>query len=180
MLKYVYQLRDLKVSDLYGVYSESLEKDRVLTYYDLDVNEGYLCVCQDFFQYLKQVFFSTEGACCVLYTIGDIYVSALRLEPYKDGLLISAVETMPEYRRKGYAAELLKGVIRYAGSHGVGKLYSHVEKRNIPSLLLHESCGFSRISESASYIDGTVSNRGCTFCYALMGLANSTGVISDG
>jgi ribosomal protein S18 acetylase RimI-like enzyme len=84
------------------------------------------------------------------------------LEPYRDGLLVEALETAPGYRRRGYAEALLRQVL---GSFAGKKIYSHVDKTNIPSLRLHEKCGFSRISECAAYIDGSINSRACTLCY---------------
>ena len=89
------------------------------------------------------------------------YICALRLEPYCDGLLLEALETAPAYRRRGYAEKLiLAAIAHFAGK----KLYSHVSKRNVPSLCVHEKCGFRRILEYAVYIDGSVNQRSCTLC----------------
>jgi len=73
------------------------------------------------------------------------YVSALRLEPYRDGLLLEALETAPEQRRKGFAAALIRAVQCFL--EGKTKLYSHVDKRNLSSLKVHEKCGFRIVSE---------------------------------
>ncbi len=114
-----------------------------------------------FRDYLAHVFFRTPGAVyCILQEDG-LWVSALRLEPYKDGLLVEALETAPEYCRRGYGEKLLRAVQTRIGH----KLYSHVHKKNRPSLALHEKCGFRRISEMAAYIDGSVNDRCCTLCW---------------
>lgn len=62
---------------------------------------------EDFREYLSQVFFAAEGAAYFILEEAGRYVSALRLEPYEDGLLLEALETAPEERRKGYAAHLI-------------------------------------------------------------------------
>lgn len=90
------------------------------------------------------------------------YISALRLEPYKDGLLLEALETAPRHRRKGYGYQLLKAVLNAFPDR---KIYSHVSKRNVPSLAIHEKCGFRKISDAAAYIDGSVNERAVTLCY---------------
>ena len=61
---------------------------------------------EEFYRYLSQVFFKTPGAICAVWEESGRYVSALRLEPYRDGLLLEALETAPEQRRKGFAAAL--------------------------------------------------------------------------
>ena len=89
-------------------------------------------------------------------------VSALRLEPYRDGLLLEALETHPMHRRKGYAKELVTAVMETVGEQ---RVYSHVGKRNVASLNTHLSCGFQRISEQAVYADGSINDRCATLLY---------------
>ena len=117
----------------------------------------------DFYRYLSQVFFKTPGAFYAVWEENGRYVSALRLEPYRDGLLLEALETDPEQRRRGYAAALIQAVQTYLGESG--KLYSHVDKRNLPSLKTHEKCGFCRIADFAAYVDGSVNRKACTMCW---------------
>ena len=75
------------------------------------------------------------------------------------------METAPECRRKGYATLLLQSVQQHLGSHGPVRLYSHVHKNNRPSLSVHQHCGFQIVSDSASYIDGSVSANAYTLRY---------------
>lgn len=117
---------------------------------------------QDFYQYLHDCFFATPGAVYAVWTEENAYISALRLEPYKDGLLLEALETAPQYRRRGYAYQLIKAVLAaFPGQ----KIYSHISKGNAASLAVHEKCGFRKISDSAAYIDGSVNNRAVTLCH---------------
>lgn len=88
------------------------------------------------------------------------YISALRLEPYRDGLLLEALETKPVYRKMGYASTLMEAVKRVVSK----KIYSHVGKWNTASLAIHEKCGFQRILEYVTYADGSVSEKSCTMC----------------
>jgi RimJ/RimL family protein N-acetyltransferase len=83
------------------------------------------------------------------------------LEPYRDGLLLEALETAPECRRKGFAAELVRAAQGYAAGT---KIYSHVNKGNLASLRTHEKCGFHRIADHAVYADGSVMQNHVTFC----------------
>lgn len=114
----------------------------------------------DFRQYLAEDFFRQKGAFYAIWEENGRYVSALRLEPYRDGLLLEALETAPDQRRKGYAATLIQAV---QGLPGVEKTYSHVSKRNAPSQATHKKCGFRQVSDQATYIDGSVNARAVTF-----------------
>jgi len=116
---------------------------------------------QEFHQYLRECFFQTPGAVYAIWAVDGRYVSALRLEPYQDGLLLEALETAPNQRRKGYAVALINAVFEKVRGQ---KIYSHVSKKNRPSLATHEKCGFQRILEHAVYADGSVLSTSCTFC----------------
>ncbi len=162
MLKIVDNLGNLCFSQLMGVYVEGNRENGAENYPNLPENQQILEAEQDFHQYLRECFFSTPGAFYALWVVDTIYVSALRLEPYQDGLLLEALETIPSHRQKGYAKALVDAVLDYVGEQ---KVYSHVHKKNIPSLRTHESCGFRRILEYAQYIDGSRHSQSCTLCH---------------
>ncbi len=148
MLYIAKSLKDLDFRALMDIYIEgNAEKGDILQ------------AEQDFYQYLREVFFTVSGAFYALWQDRGMPVSALRMEPYKDGLLLEALETRPDARRQGYAAQLVKAALEYVGQ---GKVYAHVHKKNVASLKTHEKCGFVRISEIARYIDGSVNDRCCT------------------
>lgn len=117
---------------------------------------------EDFRQYLAEDFFRQSGAFYTIWEENGQYVSALRLEPYRDGLLLEALETRPDQRRKGYAATLIQVVQNLPG---VKKVYSHVSKRNAPSLGVHKKQGFRVVADHATYIDGSVNRRGFTLVW---------------
>lgn len=121
---------------------------------------------QDFYDY-TQAFFREYGGTYALWVKDGRYYSALRLEPYNDGLLLSGLETAQEARGKGYATELVRAVLERLSQTDHKRLYSHVRKNNIPSLKIHNCCGFQRILEHAVYVDGSVYHNSCTFCYEL-------------
>ncbi len=151
MLKVVYSLRDLPFLDLMEVYVEgNLEKgDRFQAE-------------QEFYQYLRQGFFTEpEDRYCLWYTQG-VLVSALRLQKYQDGLLLEALETDPAHRRKGHAQALVREMLQSIPGQ---KVYVHIANWNTPSISLHEKCGFSRILDYAIYADGTVTDRTATYLY---------------
>lgn len=162
MLIVAKNLRDFNFGKLMEVYIEgNLENAQDLWPEEPEGRQIALAE-QEFYQYLQQVFFKTEGAYYLIWEEAGRYVSALRLEPYRDGLLLEALETAPGQRKKGYAAKLMSAAQEFVGDT---KLYSHVHKRNIPSLKVHEFCGFQKILEHAVYADGSVNDRCCTLCY---------------
>ena len=72
----------------------------------------------------------------------------------EDGLLLQALETHPDYRKQGCARKLMEAVQQLLGERTV---YSHVSKKNRPSLAVHRRCGFAVHKDSARYLDGSVS-----------------------
>lgn len=162
MLILARSLRELNFGMLMEVYEEGNRENAGEFWPDLDPAEGLLQAEQDFYQYLKTVFFPVDGAVCAIWEEKGRYVSALRLEPYGDGLLLEGLETAPSARRKGYAENLILAV---QDRFGEKKIYSHVHKGNIPSLKIHKKCGFQIICDHAVYIDGSVNSRCFTLCF---------------
>ena len=159
MLILVNKLRDLRFSQLMAVYQEGNEENGREFWPEHSAGEQLLRAETEFYRYLREVFFPTPGAVYALWAQKDQYVSALRLEPFGDGLLLEALETHPDHRRKGYARELILAV---AEAFPGNRIYSHIGKKNLASLGVHESCGFRRIAQQARYIDGSVDSRCCT------------------
>lgn len=167
MLKLCYALLDLKFSDLMEVYQEGNAENAREFYPQEEKNIGILSAERDFYQYLNESFFPANGAVYAIWIERGTYVSALRLENYQDGLLLEALETHPDYRRRGYAVKLINATVAEMRNSGYSKIYSHIGKRNTASLNTHKACGFQRISEHAVYIDGSVTDRACTLCLEL-------------
>ena len=164
MLRVCKKLSDLKFGQLMAVYEEGNRENGQELYPDLPQPQQMMLAEQEFYSYLRDVFFRTIDACYCLWVVDGRYVSALRLEPYRDGLLLEALETMPDKRGKGYAASLICAVQQFPDLAG-RKIYSHVGKRNEISLKTHRSCGFEITSDRAVYIDGSVNDRCYTLCY---------------
>ena len=162
MLQVVTRLKELDFAKLMAVYEESNRENGRDNYPEEPEFRQLFLQEENFYQYLQQVFFVTPGAVCAVWEENGEYRAALRLEPYKDGLLLAALETAPAFRRKGYG-RLLIGAVQ--SRFPEEKIYAHVHKKNLPSLAIHEACGFIRISEQAAYIDGSVNSRCCTLCY---------------
>lgn len=162
MLIVAKKLKELAFGKLMEVYIEgNLENGQEL-WPDEPKNRQLALAEQEFYQYLQQVFFKTDGAQYLIWEENGRYVSALRLEPYRDGLLLEALETAPDLRRKGYAAKLILAALEHAAG---AKIYAHVHKRNVPSLRTHEKCGFVKILDYAVYADGSVNDRCFTLCH---------------
>ena len=162
MLKVIHSLREMQYSELMAVYHEFLS----ITAQDwsgISPDHGLQLAEQDLWQYMDQVFFKTKGAVAVVWLRDGHYASILRLEPYRDGLLLSALETIPQYRRQGCAESLIRGVIAHLKESGENRIYSHVANKNKASLSLHLKCGFQKISDCAVYLDGSVDPRSSTF-----------------
>ena len=164
MLILAHSLRDLQFGALMEVYADSNE-EKASDWPNLPRGYALTLAEQDFRQYLQEVFFPTDGALCAVWEEEGCYVSALRLEPYRDGLLLEALETRPDQRGKGYAQTLIREMQRYLAQQGPVKLYSHIEKRNSASRSVHEKCGFRVVSDHAVYINGSVDYRCDTWLY---------------
>ena len=157
MLKIVKCMRDLPFSELMDVYIEGNE-EKAKEYGD----GGLLRAEQEFYSYLQEDFFKTTDAFYCIWQDNGKSVSALRLEPYRDGWLLEALETAPEFRKRGYAKALVQAVIAYMDNRVI---YSHVSKSNVASLQTHSTCGFEIWKDCAMYIDGSVNQRAFTLRY---------------
>ena len=162
MLKIIDNMRQLNFSDLMLVYEESNLTSGGDRYPGMSEFDRLREAEQDFYQYLRSLFFKQQNARYAMWEENQHYVSAVRLEPYQDGLLLCALETAPDFRRKGYARKMLHAL----QEHLLGeKLYSHVTKINTASLELHKSCGFHTIKDYAAFIDGSISHDSVTMLY---------------
>ena len=167
MLKVFQSMAGIDTSQLMRVYSESNLKDGMIRYPDLSSHWQQIRTEEDFLSYLREDFFNRPMSLYAVWSLDGTYRAALRVEPYLDGLLLESVETAPEYRRQGYAYILISKMMEYLQKQGIRYVYSHVHKQNFPSLKLHEKIGFSVVSDTAKYIDGTVTQNSFTLVYKL-------------
>lgn len=149
MLKLIYAMSQLDAEQLLVVYTEQN--------WDEDA----------FLSYLREEFFREKGAFYAVWIEENTYKAAVRFCPYRDGVLLHSLETAPAERRKGYACKLLAEALKHLRTTELKKVYSHIEKRNIASIGLHRKCGFEMISDSAIYLDGTVTQYSSTFVICL-------------
>lgn len=167
MLVVIRSVRELRFGELMAVYEQSnLEMGRRLWPQETRDRQFALAE-QDFFDYLRQCFFTLPGSVYCLWQEDGHYVSALRLEPWKDGLLLTGLETTPSRRKKGYACKLVRGVQAYLARQGTVRLYSHISKCNEASIGVHMKCGFRKLFDYAAYNDGSTDRKAWTYIYEL-------------
>ena len=149
MLKLIHSMSELDSEQLLAIYKEHAWDE------------------QEFLSYLREDFFLQSDAVYAIWVEGAEYKAALRAERHNDGLLLHSLETTPGERRKGYAHSLITHFLDYLQMLDCMAVYSHVDKRNRASIALHKKCGFQLYSDSAKYLDGTVTQNSCTMCYYL-------------
>lgn len=162
MVFFARSMRELSFSKLMEIYIEG-NRENGQEFYPEEPEGRQLQLAEErFYHYLREDFFPTAGAVYGILEENGEYISALRLEPYQDGLLLEGLETAPRHRRKGFGKKLMLEVLaQFPGE----KIYSHVGKTNTPSLMLHESCGFQPVLEYSVYIDGSVNSFCRTLCH---------------
>lgn len=166
MLKVIRSFGELDFGQLMKVYEQSNRESGAINYPQLSAGEQQLWAEQDLYSFL-QCFFREREAFYAIWEPAACYVAALRMEPYRDGLLLEALETTPEYRRKGYATALVRAVLLYLEAQGTVKVYSHVSRKNAASLAVHRACGFEKYLDHAVYVDGSVSRKACTYQFSI-------------
>ena len=165
MLMIAEHMGQIRFSDLMDVYYESNILNGREKYPDYSSHRQLLEAEQDFYQYLSSVFFLQKDSFCAIWVADGNYQASLRIEPYKDGYLLCALETKPAARQRGYAAALIVAVQDYLAQKGSGVLYSHISKKNLPSLAVHQKCSFEIIQDYAVYADGSVLSGSYTLEY---------------
>jgi len=154
MLLVFNQYEGIDFGQLMEVYAESNQSNGAILYPEEPENLQMLYAQQDFYEFL-QAFFHIADARYFVWAPEGRYTAALRLEPFMDGLLLEALETLPAARGRGVASELINATIIHLHNQNYDKIYSHVHKQNLPSLAVHYKCGFSLYTNNAVYIDGT-------------------------
>ena len=165
MLKVAGKLSEINFSNLMSVYYEANLVNGKEFYPDDTEGVQIRKAEEDFYQYLSSIFFHQKESYYMIWIDNGCYMSALRLEPYQNGMLLSALETAPDARQKGYASILIMETLSHLSSSGSGIVYSHVSKKNEASLAVHRKCGFQVIKDYAVYADGSVLHDHLTFAY---------------
>ena len=110
MLVVAKSIEELDFPQLMKIYIEGNREHGVELWPDKSQEEQIRLSELDFLAYLQNGFFVKPGAMYMVWQVDGNYVSALRLEQYRDGLLMEALETIPDKRRKGYAVALISSV----------------------------------------------------------------------
>lgn len=148
---------------LLNIYREGIaEKAKQYTYVSSEHDRMRMAE-EDFLYYVNTVFFGVHNAWYFLWENAGTYVAALRVEPYKDGTLLSALETTPALRNRGYGKCMVNSLICHLRSIQGLPLYSHIHKRNAISEHLHQICGFEKVSDYAILLDGTITSDYMTY-----------------
>ena len=164
MLQIITSLDLLPFGEVMAVYEEGNRENGAERYPHLSKNRQILEAEQDFYNYLR-TFFQQKDSFYSLWIVNNEIVSALRVEDYEDGWLISALETKPEKRERGYATALLLETVSYLLRHDKTPIYSHVSNANLPSIAVHEKVGFVKYLPYSRYLDGTVLHNSSTYRY---------------
>lgn len=163
MLIIARSLRDLDFSRLKDVYTESIREQGSIYYRREPENIRLILAEQEFYRFLREDFFRQKGALFAIWEEKGEYVSALRLQPYRDGYLLEGLETAPGHRRKGYGEALVTASVSVLKQMGCSAVYAHVRRNNLASRRLHQMCGFRAAEDYAVLADGTVTREYDTF-----------------
>ena len=162
MLTIIESPEQLPYSALMEIYESSNRIRGAQNYPQCAPTEQLLLAEQDFYAYLQDVL-SSKLAIVALWLAEGRAMSSLRLEKYQDGFLLAGIETVPAERGRGYASALMHAVVSKFPNTPI---YSHVYNENRLSVMLHEKCGFRRITDSAVLLDGNTTSEASTYLFA--------------
>jgi len=154
------QITKLNFEMLAALQARQIELARKKNYRHLSKQEGMTCAKQDYYEYLRDVFFSRMHGEIYIYEEDGCYICGVCFEPYKDGLLLNSLVTLKDYRRKGYAEKLLVFALEHLNGRPV---YSHIHENNFASIRLHEKLGFQFLYSYGHMLDGTVRSNHFTY-----------------
>ena len=146
---------------LMDVYRDSNIENTGYFYPDVpDKDEALQKVECDYLNYIENDFLADSKNRYMILEHDGIWVCALRLYCVDERLyFIEALETRPEYRRKGYGAQLLAGVTDLLKRQGAYTIRDCVDKKNTASLLTHQKVGFVICSdEGYDYLQNETDN----------------------
>ena len=158
MIQKITSYFDIDKRKLMDVYSESNYENTDYFFPDeADKNVAVKKVENGFLDFLKTEFFTRPGNVYWVLEKDGIWISALRTSEIQNSLYyIEALETRPDHRGRGYASQLLTGVIGALQQGGPFRLCDCVGKRNAASLRTHKKCGFAVISDAGyDYLSGS-------------------------
>ncbi len=152
-------MNQINFGQLMDVYEETNHIRGEEEYPNLFPEERRVRIEQNLYAYIRENLYAQKNGFCCVWAPEGRYVAALRMEQYKDGWLLTALETDPAARNKGYGKALVNAVLTYMAEQGASAIYTHVNKQNKASLAVHYACGFQRLLEYAVFLDGSVSQK---------------------
>ena len=150
MVAVVRKMGQVSFSDLMEIYAESNLDTAREQWPELSQAEGLCRAEMEFYQYLRQDFFTQGDSFYVLALAGKKPVAAARMERWRDGWLLEGLETHPDHRGRGYGTEVLAAAV----AEVTETVYAHVKRSNLPSLRVHEKCGF-HMTQTTAMVDGS-------------------------
>jgi len=87
----------------------------------------------------KGSYFEVFAICSDSLLVGWILLYA---PPHEDSTISAGPEIIEQEQRKGYCYQAMQLVMEYAKTMGYKTATAQVRKNNIPSIRLHEKCGF--------------------------------------
>ena len=147
------RMEDVDFPKLMEIYRES-NTDNISYFFPgcRDEEAGRKQVEEGFYAYLNDDFFSKPGNRYYVLSEGDVWLSAIRLFPVPgrdNAFYAEALETRPDRRKEGHAAELFRQLFRELSENGSFEVTDSVSKKNIASLRTHEACGFQIFQENS-------------------------------
>ena len=138
-----YSFNSVDKRNFLDIYGETSAANSVKFFPDLNEADALREYEKGYTNYMENDFFS-EGKTLLILSDGERYLSSLRLIEEAEGkYYLEALETNPDYRKKGCAKELLFRLQKYLKEqNGRYTLTSHVEKTNTASLNTHFAAGF--------------------------------------
>ncbi|MCH5198341.1 MAG: GNAT family N-acetyltransferase [Oscillospiraceae bacterium] len=172
MLIEINSFSQIQKRSLMDVYRESNMENTDFFYPDISNKSDALQKVEcDFLNYIENDFLADSKNRYMVLEQAGVWVCALRLYCVDDRLYyIEALETRPDYRRKGYAAELLKSVIDLLKGQGAFVIRDCVGKKNTASLLTHQKAGFTIYRDDGfDYLQNEIDDKcyGLQFAYSL-------------
>ena len=162
MLVICNKYNEIDIESLFRIYLESIRQKGKINFPNESEYMQKVLAEEDEISYLRSMF-SEYNATLALWEVESVCEAALRLEKYEDGFLITALETAPAMRGRGYAKALVESVVTWLGNRKPVKLYAHIEKGNRASISVHSYCGFEKIKDYATFLDGSVSHKYFTY-----------------
>ena len=135
---------EIDFNKLMDIYEESNRENLSMVESDIDEKSDknilYQKVRQAYTDYLKNDFLKSGKNYMAILIDDKSYLSALRLYDEGKFFLLEALETNPNFRRKGYGEKLLSKVLDNFANRE--EIRSEVGKNNKKSLNLHKKLGF--------------------------------------